>query len=353
MKRTTLPVLLGLGLLAVGALFHQADGTPVAIANAEQPKPKPDAKPVDDSNLTPTQRLALAKLSGSDGADRAVSEAQDTARANVAKAESWVVLGHAWIRKARESNDPGFYLNADAAAEVVLEKLPDNRLALDIRGLVLMNGHKFEEARALAQSIVDKHADDPMAWGTLSDALLEMGRYEEATNAAQQMIDLKPNLPSYSRASYLQWIHGEITASKSTVKQAMDAGRAAKRDPEPGAWVWVQAATIFWNESDFEAAEAGADGALERISTFPAANVLKGRLAMSRGEPRRAVELFERAYKLSPLAETAWLLGDAKEMAGDKEAPRRRTPRSKKKERATRARSPSSMRRRTGTSRRR
>jgi len=273
--------------------------------------------PVAESGATPAERLALAAPGGTTGADKAVEATQADVLANKAKDDAWIMLGRAWIRKARESADPGFYLNANACADVVLARTPDSRLATDLRGLVLLNDHKFDEARTLASEIVAKHPDDPMAWGTLSDAYLEMGRYDEATRAAQQMVDLKPNLPSYSRASHLQWLRGDVAGAKETVRVALDSGRAAKSDPEPGAWVLVQAAMIFWHEGDYEGAEAGCDKALERISDYAPANVCKGRVAMVRGDHRRAAELFARAFKVSPLAETAWLLGDARQAMGD------------------------------------
>lgn len=285
--------------------------TPVAESVTAKPSVDPDAK------LPANQRLALATVSGTSGADKAVTAAQGTVRQNFGKDESWILLGRAWVRKARESADPGFYLNADACAEVVLERTPDNRLAIDLRGLVLLNGHKFDEARSLALQVTAKFPEDPMAWGTLSDAYLEMGRYDEATDAAQKMVELKPNLPSYSRASHLQWLRGNVVDARETVRRALDSGRAAKSDPEPGAWVFVQAATIFWHEGDYEGADAGFDKSLERITDFAPANVGKGRVAMAKGEYKRAAELFERAWKVSPLVETAWLLGDAKEAAGD------------------------------------
>ncbi|MBS2016105.1 MAG: tetratricopeptide repeat protein [Deltaproteobacteria bacterium] len=301
------------------------------LAGCSESKPQPKADPVTvtaapaapaadpdaNANLTPDERLALAKVKGDKGVDKAITDAQAVVRNNKEKNESWVVLGRQWVRKARESADPGFYLNADACANIVLARVPDSRIALDLRGLVLLNAHKFDEARSLALQITAKSPEDPMAWGTLSDAYLEMGRYDEATAATQTMVDLKPNLPSYSRASYLQWLRGDTASAKQTVRLALDSGRAGKSDPEPGAWVLVQAAMIFWHEGDYEGAEAGCDKALERIGDYAPANVCKGRVAAAKGDYRRAAELFERAFKVSPLAETAWLMGDAKSAAGD------------------------------------
>ena len=315
MKRTCLIFsLLAAMTVLVGCSETRGSAKPEPAAQAAAAV----ATPADaDAKLPKNQRLALAPLAGANLADKAVTELQKVARANPAKDESWIMLGRSWVRKARESADPGFYLNADACAEVVLERSPDDRLALDLRGLVMLNAHKFDEARSLAVNITTRHPEDPMAWGTLSDAYLELGRYQEASDAAQKMIDLKPNLPSYSRASYLQWLRGDATSAKETVRRALDSGRAGKSDPEPGAWVFVQAAMMFWSEGDFDGADAGFDKALERIGDYAPANVGKGRVAMAKGDAKRAAELFERAWKVSPLVETAWLMGDAREAAGD------------------------------------
>jgi tetratricopeptide (TPR) repeat protein len=319
MTRSCLTVAL-LAALSVSAAAGCSDRTaakaePAAAAAPAASPVTPVADP--DASLPANQRLALASSNGATHADKSVTDAQKAVRENRAKDDLWILLGRAWVRKARESADPGFYLNADACAQVVLERSPDQKLALDLRGLVLLNGHKFDEARALAVQVTSRHPEDPMAWGTLSDAYLELGRYDEATEAAQTMVDLKPSLPSYSRASHLQWLRGDVVSAKETVRRALDSGRAGKTDPEPGAWVFVQAATMFWHDGDFEGADAGFDKALDRIGDYAPANVGKGRVALAKGDHRRAAELFERAWKVSPLVETAWLLGDAREAMGD------------------------------------
>lgn len=247
--------------------------------------------------------------------DQQIVRLQQSAQ-KLPKSEAWVALGEAWIRKARDTARPFFYANAGACADLALAGEPESKLALDLKALVLMNDHRFEEARALAARIVARSPSDPVAWGTLSDALLELGRAPEAVEAAQRMMDLKPNLPSYSRAAHLQWLHGDLTAARESVRLAIDAGSDGK-DKEPQAWVTVQAAMMFWNEGDAAGAEAGFDLTLERLPGFPPAQVGKARVLLGRGDARGAAALLDLAYQANPLVETGWLLGDAREAAGE------------------------------------
>jgi tetratricopeptide (TPR) repeat protein len=283
-------------------------------STASKPQPAPAA--TIESSADAAKRLALQPPHGSAAVDTLVASLQRSAERNPGKGDIWVVLGRAWVRKARETTDPGFYLNAKACADVALDIDPNDATALDLSGFVLLNDHRFEEARALAQRIVDAHPVDPPAYGTLSDALLELGRFDEAAAAAQTMMDLKPNLPSYSRASYLRWLQGDAQGALRNVRLAIDAG-ADQRDPEPRAWVLVQAAMIFWHEGDVQGADAGFDAALAQMSDYPPALVGKARVAISRGDGSGAANMLRRAYDASPLVETAWLLGDALAMAGD------------------------------------
>jgi tetratricopeptide (TPR) repeat protein len=261
------------------------------------------------------RRLALADSGGASRVDQQILALQKAAKADENKSDVWILLGRTWVRKARESADPGFYLNANACADLALAISP-SYMARDLKALVLLNEHKFEEARDLAERIVGERPDDAMGYGSLSDALLELGRFKEAADATQKMIDLKPNLPSYGRAAYIRWLEGDIAKAKELERKAIDSG-ASSQDPEPRAWEIVQSAHIFWNEGDYEGAEAGYDLALSSLGEYAPALAGKGRAALSRGDAKRAAELLGRAFKVSPLIETAWLLGDARQQAGD------------------------------------
>ena len=301
MRRGTVLLLL---LLSTACRRSSATADPPAAASGSAAAPQ-----------SSTQALALAKPAGSSPIDQQITQRQGIIQKAPAAAD-WVTMGQLWVREARETGDPGYYLNANACADLALHKAPDDRLALDLRAIVLLNQHRFEEARALSQKIVDGTPDDPTAYGNLSDALLELGRFEEAAAAVQKMVDLKPNLPSYSRAAYIRWLQGDDGGAKSVVRLAIDSGHDA-HDPEPLAWVTVQAAMIFWNEGDYDGADAGFDQALAVFPDYPAALVGKGRIALAKGDGARAAELLTKAYAASPLVETSWLLGDARTMAGD------------------------------------
>lgn len=261
---------------------------------------------------------ALTKFEGAatSPVDAQLKKAQQLAASLPEKPDSWVALGHAWVRKARDSFDPLYYKFAEASAAAALEIAPNHPRALDVRALVLMNDHRFEEARAIAQQIASAAPEDAMAQAALSDALLELGRYAEAEKAAQQMMDLKPNLPSYSRAAHFFWLRGDPKAALETARLAIDAG-SDSRDPEPRAWVIVQAAQIFWNKGDLDGADAGYDRALQDLPEFPAALVGKGQVALAQGRAKDAVGFFERSFRKLPLPGTLWLLGDARSAAGD------------------------------------
>jgi tetratricopeptide (TPR) repeat protein len=276
---------------------------------APQPAPGAHGAPRDLALLPPDgERAPVNEL---------IVQMQHRVEREPGKLDWWVALGRAWARKARESGDPSYFTRADACADEALAIAPGSPIALDLRGLVLLNDHRFEEARALAGKIVADSPRDPMAWGTLSDALLELGRFDDAADAAQKMIALKPALPSYARASYLRWLRGDVIGAREIMRLAVDAASPSRRDPEPRAWALVQAALLFWHEGDYDGADAGFALALAGFPDFPPALVGRARVALARGDAQRAVALLETAYARSSLVETAWLLGDARRLAGD------------------------------------
>jgi tetratricopeptide (TPR) repeat protein len=296
-------------LITTTLLFTFACDDPPAPARAP-------AVPV--TAATGLSRLALEEVSGDSALDRRLAGLQAAVKSNPEKLDAWILLGRAWVQKARQANDSSLYRNANACADIALELEPNNPLALNLQGMVLMNDHRFAEARDLAQKILARDPDDVMALGTLADAELELGDFEGAVKATQRMVDLKPNLPSYARAAHLRWLEGDLKSSIEIIRHAIDAG-GDQHDREPLAWVLVEAAKMFHHQGDYAGAIAGYDQALAVFPDYAPAMAWKARALLALDRPEEARALAARSYGESALAETAWTWGDAAAAAGKSE----------------------------------
>ncbi len=304
-KALTWTSLFAVAVAACGKAPAPSATAPPAVAQGDATSPTPDEN----------QDLCLADPGGSSLVDKQLRVLQAGVRKLKAKSDGWVLVGRHWVRKARLASDPGFYVHVEGCATAALDLEPGLVPALELRGLVLMNDHKFEEARQLAEEVLTREPENVIALGALSDALLELGRYREAALAAQREMSARPGMAAHARGSYIRWLKGDTRNAKLLIRDAL-VNRDA-RDPEPAAWTFVEAATIYWHEADYSGADAVYAEALKWVPAYPGALVGRGRVAIARRQPRQAALYLEEAYRARPLAETAWLLGDAREMLGD------------------------------------
>lgn len=301
------------GMLALGGCQKTETETKPSPVASTEPSAKSASKELSPQQIART--LALQKPSGSADIDREIEILQKATEKNPDSMDAWIWLGRAWARKARRTKDPGFWLNTQACAKIVLEREPKNAMARTMLAMVLLEQHAFADAKDAADQLLLEDKDNVEALGVKSDALLELGQFEESLAAAQKMMDIKPNLPSYARAAHLRWLQGDAQAAKSIYRAAFDA--RDPRDPEPFAWVLTEAALIFWHEGDIEGADKGFDKALDAFPDEPTARLGKARVALAQGNAKQAAEHAERVLAKTPLCEAAWVLGDARAKAGD------------------------------------
>ncbi len=290
--------------------------TVLLVGCAKTPAPMLDAS----AKISPereSQALCLASVPGVTAVDLELKRVQSKARSNHAHAGQWVAAGRGWVRKARWSGDPGFYLNVEGCAAEALRTQPGFVQALELRSLVLMNNHQFDSARELAEQILQRAPDSVIGNGTLSDASLELGRYPQAAQSVQAQMNAQPGMAAFSRAAYLNWLKGDTRSAKLFIRDAlMDRNDA---DPEAAAWTFVEAGMMYWQQGDYAGADAIFSEALRWVPSYPAALVGRGRVALAKGDAKAAIDDFANAQRLHPLVETTWLLGDAYMLAHDTE----------------------------------
>lgn len=231
-------------------------------------------------------------------------------RSGAPDADAFVRRASEYVRVARVDAAPALYLNANACVDSALGLRPDYPAALRLRELVLLNDHEFVKARALASRLIALDPGDALSWGSKSDAELELGETSAAIESAQRMLDLKPNLPSYGRAAHLRWLQGDIASAKRLYELAIASGVGA-HDPEPRAWMIVQAAWLFWNEGDYKGAAAGFELARTHLPEYAPALEGLGRTSLAAGDYAGAIAWLERALKSKASLETSAALGDA------------------------------------------
>src|SRR6266576_5548573 len=204
-------------------------------------------------------------------------------------------LGWAFVAKARESFDPGFYKLAEQCARCIEKHNPQSHEAMLLRAYVLQNLHRFKESETLARRLVQQRGLS-FDYGLLGDALMEQGKLGDAVEAYQRMMNLKPDLRAYARAAHMRWLKGDLEGAVEAMQFAV--GAASPQDAESAAWVNTRLACYEFQAGRFEEAEQRCAFALSLQTNYPPALLLKGRMLLAKDESREAVDPLQNATRL-------------------------------------------------------
>jgi tetratricopeptide (TPR) repeat protein len=260
--------------------------------------------------------LVLAPHSGEGVADRQIIQWQNRVRGGAHPTQSLENLGWAYIAKARESFDPGYYLLAEQCAVCLDTRQPGCPEASLLRGHALHNLHRFKEAEPLARELVGRRGLS-FDYALLGDVLMEQGRLDEAAAAYQDMVDLKPGPQAYARIAHLRWLKGDLTGAIQVMKMA--AGAASPLAREPAAWGYTRLAFLLAQSGALAESLRAVASALEFMPDYAPAMLWRGRLWLAEGKISPAVDSLKRAAQLNPLPEYQWALSEALQAAGQKD----------------------------------
>jgi tetratricopeptide (TPR) repeat protein len=257
--------------------------------------------------------LVLAPQTGNSRTDREISQLQQRIRED-RNVELWLDrLGWAFVAKARESFDPGFYKLAEQCARCIEKRSPQSQEAMLLRAHVLQNLHRFKEAETLARRLVQERGLS-FDYGLLGDALMEQGKLGDAVEAYQRMMNLKPDLRAYARAAHMRWLKGDLEGAIEAMQLAVSA--ASPSDAESASWVNTRLAFYAFQAGRINEAEQRCALALSLQSNYPPTLLLQGKILLSQSRFGEAVDALQSAVKLNPLPEYQWTLAEALGVAG-------------------------------------
>jgi len=222
-------------------------------------------------------------------------------------------LGWAFVAKARESRDTGYYLLAEQVAVCIDSTVADEFASLLLRGHVLHNLHRFSEAETLARRLVE-HRGAWFDYALLGDVLVERGAINEAVDAYQKVVNQRPGPQAYARIAQVRWLKGDLDGALEMMATAVRS--TSTRSPESAAWMHVRLALLLMHTNELSAADAVLSRALAIQNEYSPALHLRGRLLLSEGRIKDALPILQRAVQVDPLPEFRWTLYEALTVAG-------------------------------------
>ncbi len=211
--------------------------------------------------------------------------------------EALAALGAAYVARAAVTGDPSLYPPAEESLDRSLEIMPEANLAASISQSSLSAArHDFVRALEWAERAVAIAPGDPDAKAVLGDAQIELGRYEEAFATFQEMIDLRPDLGSYSRASYALELQGNIDAAIT----AMEAAEQSAGVPSNAAFAAHQLGELEWNRGNVDAALEHYRRALRSAPGYVRSEAALARAAFFAGDVEDAIDRYRAIVERLP-----------------------------------------------------
>ncbi len=251
-------------------------------------------------------------------AEQKITSARRIVESRPALAQGYVDLAQALASRARETSDPAYYLQAEAALKRALQIEPGNFSALKLDVWILLGKHEFARALEKATALNKRMPDDVLTYGFLSDAYVELGNYKEAEKATQWMLDLRPgNVPALTRTARLRELFGDAEGAVEALNMA--ARSTPPSEVEDRAWLLVQVGDLRLMEGRLTDAGRNMEQAL---ALFPNYALALGGLAKVRMAEKRydeAIRHLQQQYRTAPQTATLFALGQAFAKAGNTE----------------------------------
>jgi tetratricopeptide (TPR) repeat protein len=229
-----------------------------------------------------------------------IAQAQATLADDPDRLSALDALAGASLDRARQTGDPTWNTTATEAAQRALAIDPRSFDALDVMGTLALTRHEFRQALVWARRSLAVAPTRVAPLGVRADALIELGRYREGFATIDRRLELRPDLPSYSRASYARELQGDRVSAIALMELAVDAGGPGT---ESRAWTRVQLGLLRFGGGDLDGAEREMRRALSERPGDARATAGLARVMAARGRLDRAAALYSRAIDRVPLPE--------------------------------------------------
>jgi tetratricopeptide (TPR) repeat protein len=239
--------------------------------------------------------------------DTFIATMQARLKKNPGDWQAYEYLGIAFLQKARETGDPGYYAKAEGLLNRALALNPQDFGAMSALGSLALSRHQFRDALQWGERARALSDFNPHNYGVIGDAQIELGMYDQAVQTFQTMVNQRPDLSSYSRVSYARELYGDLDGAIQAMQQAVTAGGP---NAENTNWSRVQLGNLYFNRGQLDKAE---HEYLEALADYPGyvhATAGLARVRAAQGKYDEAIDLYNKAIEIIPLPQYVIELGD-------------------------------------------
>jgi tetratricopeptide (TPR) repeat protein len=247
------------------------------------------------------------------------NKAIDALKKNPDDLQQYINLAAVFISEGRITGNNNYYSNAAVKMlNKVTESTTGNRdlvfQALSLKSAVLLNMHQFKDALDVAQKGVAINSYNSGIFGALVDANVELGHYDEAVKDCDKMISIRPDLRSYSRASYLRQIYGQNKGAIEAMKMAVEAGMPGSESTE---WARTKLADLYLNTGNIDSASILYRSSLVYRPDYPYGLMGMAMVEKARKNYAAAIEYNKSAIQIRSEVAFVSNLADLYELSGD------------------------------------
>jgi tetratricopeptide (TPR) repeat protein len=297
--RTALVLVLAAGLFGLGGIGLLKHETP---AHRDATASRAGGAAVDPGPVVQSGTLA-----------QDIASLQQRVRAVPKDPHAWASLGLAYVQQARLTADPSYYPRAQGVLARSMAIQPAQNLDA-LMGLAALAAARHDFAAALSYAMRGERIDPDNAniHAIAGDALVELGRYDGAFAQFQRAVDLRPDLSTYSRASYALELQGDVPHAK----RALDMAARAAASAADAAWAHNQLGELAFNQGHTGEAEREYRDAVAVDPTFVPARAGLAKVAAARGDLPTAIAGYTWVVQRYPLPEYVVALGDVEAANG-------------------------------------
>ncbi|MET9732901.1 tetratricopeptide repeat protein [Streptomyces sp. NPDC006458] len=240
-----------------------------------------------------------------------ITDREEHVRDHPKDAESWAVLGSAYVEQGRRLADAGAYPRAERALRTSLRT---RRSAQALEGLaVLANARRdYRAARGWAEAALEKESRRWTAYGPLIEACTGLNDHKAAQRALDRLLELRSGPAVQARAAALYRDQGRREDAAAALS---DAAAAARTPAERAAWL-ERGGQLAWERGDREPALRHFEEALRTDPDQRAAQAGQGRALAALGRATEALSAYRAALAKQPVPEYALELGELYESLG-------------------------------------